>query len=133
MTTSSANTSRTYELGDENDIPVIAADIIYEGSAVGDNGSGYARPLVAADPFIGFALKKADNAAGAAGAQNVKVRAKGQIELPLSGASVADRGKNIYASDDMVFTLTSTSNSLIGKIKRFSRPGFVIVAFDATR
>jgi len=61
MTTLSADKPRDYQLGDREEYPVIAADIIYEGAAVGENGSGYARPLQAGDPFgqnagLGFAM-----------------------------------------------------------------------------
>jgi len=58
MTTLAVNLPRSYEQGDRNDLPVVAADIIYEGAAVGDNASGLARPLVAADPFLGFAERR---------------------------------------------------------------------------
>jgi hypothetical protein len=62
--------------------PVIAADIIYEGAAVGlVDGTGHARPLAAGDRFAGFAELKADNAAGAAAAINVKVIESGKIQL----------------------------------------------------
>ena len=78
MTTLAANTPRTYEGGpvriEEAAIPVIAADIIYEGAAVGIvPASGHARPLAAGDRFAGFANQKADNSAGAAAAINVDV------------------------------------------------------------
>ncbi|NCS83375.1 MAG: cytoplasmic protein, partial [Cyanobacteria bacterium] len=58
MTTLAKDQSRDFQQGEINDTPVIATDIIYEGAAVGDNGSGYARPLVAGDPFLGFAACK---------------------------------------------------------------------------
>jgi len=60
MATLAYDQPRAYEGADfkTNDFPVVAADIIYEGAAVGDNASGYARPLVAADPFWGFATRK---------------------------------------------------------------------------
>ena len=61
MATLTANKARSWELGDHNDLPVIASDIIYQGAAVGDNGSGYMRPLSSGDPFRGFAHEKADN------------------------------------------------------------------------
>src|SRR5687768_863678 len=65
MTTLAANKQRAYELGPRNMLPVIAADIIYEGAAVGAvAGTGHARPLVAGDSFSGFAVAKADNSAG---------------------------------------------------------------------
>jgi len=64
MTTLAANLPRSYELGALNHLPVIAADIIYEGAAVGVvAASGHARPLTAADRLPGFATRQADNAA----------------------------------------------------------------------
>lgn len=45
MTTLASDKARDYYQGDFHEFPVVAADIIYKGAAVGDNGSGYARPL----------------------------------------------------------------------------------------
>jgi len=131
MTTLAANSARTYELGDINEFPVIASDIIYEGAAVGDNASGYARPLVAGDPFRGFAEKKADNSAGSAGDINVRVLSKGKIKLAITSLAITDVGKDVYASDDDTFTLTATSNTRIGYVHRWLSTGYGIIAFDA--
>jgi predicted RecA/RadA family phage recombinase len=131
MTTLAANDVRSYEQGDMNDLPVIASDIIYEGAAVGDNGTNAHRPLVAGDRFAGFAVQKADNAAGAAGAITVWVRTKGRIQLPISSFDVTDVGKPVFASDDDTFTLTQGANSHIGKAVRFVATGSTIVEFDA--
>jgi hypothetical protein len=128
--------NRTFELagdGDSlNDLPVIASDIIYEGAAVGENGSGYMRPLVAADPFMGFAQRKVDNSTGAAGDLLVKLRTKGRVKLTIAGLNtIATNDKPpVYASDDDTFTLTSSSNSLIGYVERFIASGVGIVSFD---
>jgi len=132
MTTLALNKPRAFETGDFNDLPVVATDIIYEGAAVGENGSGYFRPLVAGDNFAGFAVAKADNSAGAAGAINVKVQQVGRIELEVTGVTaVTDEGSTVYASDDNTFTLSSTSNSAIGKIIRWISSTKCIVAFVA--
>jgi len=131
MATLSANTPRAYEGGDRNDLPVIAADIIYEGAAVGIvSGSGHARPLQAGDKFAGFAKEQADNSAGAAAAITVRVQEKGKIKLNVSGAVITDIGAPIYASDDNTFTKTATSNTLIGFVHRFVSSGVVIVDYD---
>jgi len=132
MTTLSTDVARAYEQGDRNHMGVIAADIIYEGAAVGDNGSGYARPLVAGDPFRGFAVEKADNSAGLVNAIKVWLRQKGRVELAISGLAVTDVGKAVYASDDATFTLTATSNSHIGRVIRFVSGGIGVVEFDAS-
>ena len=132
MTTLADNEPRAYETGDFNDLPVIAADIIYEGAAVGENASGYFRPLVAGDDFGGMAVKKADNSSGAAGAINVKVRQKGRITLNVTGVTaVTDEQSTVYASDDNTFTLTSSGNSAIGKIIRWISGTKCVVAFEA--
>lgn len=130
-TTLAVDKSRDFELGDFNDVPVIASDIIYEGAAVGDNGTNAFRPLTAGDRFAGFAVAQADNSAGAAGAINARVRRKGRVQLPIASIDVTDLGKPVYASDDNTFTLTESTNSHIGKAVRFVATGTVIVAFDA--
>jgi len=137
MATLAYDQPRAYEGADfkTNDFPVVAADIIYEGAAVGDNASGYARPLVAADPFWGFATRKADNSAGAAGDINVNCRERGYVVLPVVGVTgVGDVGDTVYASDDNTFTLTAGANTDIGKVDRYiGTPGttYCLVYFEA--
>lgn len=130
MTTLAADLARAFELGTINECPVIASDIIYEGAAVGDNGSGYARPLVGGDPFIGFAQSKADNSAGAAGAARVMLRTIGLVQLAVSGAVITDVGQPVYATDDNVFVFLPTGGTFIGFVKRFVSSGVVIVEFN---
>jgi hypothetical protein len=131
MTTLSQNTPRPYQLGAVEEYPVIASDIIYEGAAVGDNGSGYARPLVAGDPFRGFCLTPADNATGSAGDVRVKVQTHGLVELSIGSLAITDVGKTVYASDDNAFTLTQSTNTAIGYVQRYVSSGVGIVAFAA--
>ncbi len=132
MATLTKDTPREYELGDREAYPVIAANIIYEGAAVGENGSGYARPLTAGDAFLGFAEKQADNSDGAAGAVNVRVKTKGKIKAAISGLDItANDRPAVYMSDDNTFTLTPTSNSLIGYVSRWVASGVGVVEFDA--
>lgn len=133
MTTLSVDRSRSYELGDYNDQPVVASDIIYEGAAVGNNGTNAFRPLVAGDEFAGFAEARADNSAGAAGAIRVRVRSRGRVQLPITSFDVADVNKPVYASDDDTFSLTETTSSHVGRAVRFVATGSCIVEFDAGR
>jgi hypothetical protein len=131
MTTLATNAVRAYNEGDYGDLPMIASDIIYEGAAVGENGSGYFRPLAAADPFAGFATRKTENGA-TAGATSVNVRRKGIITLTVVGVTaVTDEGSTVYASDDNTFTLASTGNSSIGKICRWITGTTCEVYFEA--
>jgi hypothetical protein len=133
MTTLAADAPRQYALGDQEDYPMIASDIIYQGAAVGENASGYARPLAAADPFLGFAENTVDNSSGAAGAKTVRVRTRGVIRLTVAGATAitANDRAAVYASDDNTFTLTATSNSLIGYVRRWLASTDCLVEFDA--
>jgi hypothetical protein len=132
MTTLAVDQTRDYSLGDLDEYPMIAADIIYEGAAVGENGSGYSQPLVAADPFQGFAVEQCDNAAGSAGDKRVKVRTRGCITLPISALAITSNDRPaVYASDDNTFTLTASGNSLIGYVRRWVSTGIAIVEFDA--
>ena len=131
MTTLAANEPRTLELGDRNEFSVIAADIIYEGAAVGlVIGSGHARPLTSADRFVGFAEKKVDNSLGAAAALNVRTIKKGAIKLAVSGAVITDVGQAVYAQDDNAFSFIKTSGVFIGFMSRYVSAGVAIVQFD---
>ena len=132
MATLTKNTPRVYEVSTWSEYPVIASDIIFEGAAVGENTAGYSRPLEAGDVFQGFAKEKADNSTGAAGAINVTVRTKGKIQANITGVAItANDRPAVYMSDDDTFTLTATSNSLIGYVSRWVSSGVVIVEFDA--
>ncbi len=132
MTTLAVDKARAKELGEINQFPVIASDIIYEGAAVGVvAASGHARPLTAVDRFVGFAEAKADNSAGAAAAIDVRVMERGKIVLPVSGAVITDVGQPVYAQDDDAFSFVGTSGVFIGFAHRFVSAGVMVVDFDA--
>lgn len=130
MTTLAADAPRDILLGDINELPVIATDIIYQGAAVGDNGSGYARPLVSGDPFRGFAELKVDNSAGAAGDKYVRCRRRGLIQLSVTSVAITDVGRPVYASDDNTFALAGIGTK-VGYVHRYVSSGVAVVAFDA--
>jgi hypothetical protein len=138
MATLAVDKPRVFESGPGhpsfNEIPAIAADIIYAGAAVGEaTTTGTGRPLVAADVFMGFCIERCDNSAGAAGAKLIKVQDRGVVKLTVAGVTgVGDYDAPVYASDDDTFTLTSTSNTQIGKIKRVISGTTVLVEFEAT-
>lgn len=132
MTTLAADKQRDFQLGEIEEYPVIASDIIYEGAAVGENASGYARPLQGGDAFLGFAEAKVDNSSGSAGDKRVRVRTRGRVKLAISALAItANDRPAVYASDDDTFTLSSTSNSHIGWVSRWMETGYGMVEFDA--
>jgi hypothetical protein len=131
-TTLAANSPRIFEGGNRNEFAVIAADIIYEGAAVGlVDATGHARPLNAADRFAGFAEFKADNSAGNAADINVRVVESGKMQLSVTGAVITDVGQPVYATDDDTFTFNPVAAAFVGFVHRFVSAGVVIVAFDA--
>ena len=132
MATLAKDTPRAFFQGDHVDQPIIADDIIYQGAAVGDNASGYARPLVAGDPFFGFCTMQCDNTGGAAGAKLVRIKAAGAAQLAVTSVAITDVGKDVFASDDNVFILTQSTNTRIGFVKQFVSTGVAIVEFEST-
>lgn len=133
MTTLAADVIREFLLGDEQDYPVIASDIIYQGAAVGEDSNGYAQPLSAGDPFLGFAMSKADNSSGDAGDINVKVRRRGIVRLTVAGATAVTANDRpiVYAADDATFTLTAGSNTPIGRVAKWLASTDCLVEFDS--
>ena len=133
MTQLTKDTPRAFELGSINELPVAASSVIYEGSAAGVAASTgtVARQLVATDRFVGFAERKADNSAGAAGDVTVRLRTFGLAELDVTGADNTKVQSVVYASDGNTFTLTSTGNSKIGFIRRHISGTRCLVYFDA--
>jgi hypothetical protein len=132
MTTLAANKPRAFETGQRNSIPAIAADIIYEGAAVGAVAStGHGRPLAAGDLFVGFAEAKADNSIGAAADINIRLIEAGKVQLTVAGAVITDIGQPVYATDDDTFVFSPVGGVFIGFVHRFVSSGVVIVRFDA--
>ena len=119
MTTRSSDIPRSFELGDYTRLPVIASDIIYQGSALGfSSTSGNVRPLVSGDVFAGIAIEKCDNSSGAAAAKWVQAVRKGLVLLPLTGDAAGDEGQAVYATDDDTFTLETETGTKIGRLVR---------------
>ena len=132
MTTLATDTYRDIEVGERNEFPVIAADIIYEGAAVGlVIATGHARPLTSVDKFAGFCEKQVANSAGAAAALNVRVIKAGALKLSVTGAVITDVGQPVYAQDDNAFSFLKTSGVFIGFMRRFVSAGVAIVEFNA--
>jgi hypothetical protein len=118
----SADTPRAYGSGVEPifaSLPCTSNVTIYEGSAVGQSTTaGTYRALAAGDTFAGFAHEQVINPTS--GTKRVKVRTQGIVRIAVTGVSaVTANSEKVYASDDGTFTLTSTSNSYIGKVHQW--------------
>ncbi len=131
MTALNTDTNRVFETpNDSNATPVAASAKIYQGALVGRNAAGYGRPLNAGDNAVGFAKDNVDNTNGVDGEKTIELKAKGKASLFISGITIADVGRKVYASDDNTFTLTENGNSAVGKLVRFEKADYGIVAFD---
>jgi hypothetical protein len=101
------------------DVPVDDNVNVFKGAFVGVNAStGYARPLVAGDNFLGVAYCQANNTGPGHVAAGIKARLHQPLDIVhyLSGVAATDIGKVIYASADDTLTLSSSGNSRVGRI-----------------
>lgn len=101
------------------DLPMDDNVVIHKGALVGRNRStGYVRPLVAGDDFVGVAYRQADNtqAGHSAGAVDVRVYQSIDIVHAVAGLTQADLGREVFASDDETLTLSPAGNSRVGRV-----------------
>ncbi|HUW35623.1 MAG TPA: hypothetical protein VM223_28765 [Planctomycetota bacterium] len=130
----SADTPLTLDEGIINGLPAAAAKL-YEGSMLGLDADGYAAALLAGYQFLGHCFEQCDNSAGLAGDKKVKVRTgRYRAQVVLSGVSIVDIGRPVFASADGTCTLdatapTNASNSLIGVVHRYVTTDTAIVEF----
>lgn len=131
MTALTNDTNRVFEVdNDSNAVALAAGTKVFQGSLIGKTATGYGRALEAGDTAMGFAKDNVDNTDGTDGEKIVEVKSMGKVSLFISGLTIADVGKDVYASDDNTFTLTSTNNSKVGKIIRFEKSDYAIVYFN---
>jgi len=131
MATLLVDSPLTMVTGDFNSIGIIADDIVFEGAMVGDNASGYGRPLVAGDVFRGHALMKVDNEDGLAGAKEIRLRT-GRYRgiVTLTGVLITDVMKEVYAIDDSALTLSAAGNTRVGVVIRYDSSNKAVVEFQ---
>lgn len=126
----SADTPRTYELGDINELTVAATVTVYEGAFVfalkADGTAVVASPAISTHAFAGIAIEKAT--AG----NRVRLKDRGKIIMPVTEASAASVGAIVYASDDGTLTLTASTNVPVGYVSRHVTSTTCVVEFRAT-
>lgn len=131
MTTLAVDSPLVLVTGDFNSIGIIADDQVFEGAMVGENASGYGRPLVAGDLFLGHSLLNVDNSDGLAGAKEIRLRTgRYRGKVSISGILITDVGKEVYASDDATYTLSSAGNTRVGVVIRYNTSSTAIVEFQ---
>ncbi|MCO6437849.1 MAG: hypothetical protein J5J06_12225 [Phycisphaerae bacterium] len=106
---------------------------VFRGALLGLSPTGYARPLVAGDRFVGLAYEETDNIGGAAGDLSVRVYTRGDFELPLPGATFPDIGRPVFASADDTLTFAAAGNSCVGIVQDVLDAGEIILRLDTTQ
>lgn len=96
--------------------PVAAAVRIYRCALVGRDPGGYLKPFVPGDDFVGVAYEESDNTSGAAAAKTCRVYVQGDFDHALSGVTVADIGKAVFATDDDALSLLGHFDGFVGRV-----------------
>ncbi len=109
---------------------VVAGNHVYKGSLVGLAASGYARALIAGDPFVGIAYEEMDNSAGSSGDLSVRVYTLGDFGMTLTGATVADIGRPVFASADDTLTFSGSGNCYVGLVQNVVSTNEIILRLD---
>jgi predicted RecA/RadA family phage recombinase len=117
---------RNMRSGDRYGYPVLAGVTIFGGSVMGITAALAAVPAAHAScvALIGIAEERIDNSAGATGDQYANAK-KGIFDITLAGATAADIGSPVYASDDETFTLDAAAgaNLQIGTLHAIDADG----------
>jgi hypothetical protein len=132
MAVAAADYSREYESGKQNAYGVEAAEIIYDGTMGGFNGSAYARALNAGDEYAGFNKSgRVDNGDGAAGDLEVILDESVHVEMAVVGVTgPEDAGMWVYATDDQTLTISPGApgaSTRVGKVSRYVSAAVAIV------
>lgn len=100
--------------------------VIYAGMALSTVGELQV-PLRSGEPFAGFALRYSGP-----GISRFSIVEVGRVAVAVVGVTGSvDLGKTVYASSDATFTLTSASNSAIGKVVRHIYGTTCVVLFES--
>jgi hypothetical protein len=117
--TADRNTTTLGSAYNLNSFPVAASTIIYKGSMVALNSSGYAVPASGAANLVsaGIATAHVDNSTGSAGALSVQTMCIAGKFANDGSITIANVGKNAYFVDDQTIgASTSAGLSVAGPI-----------------
>ncbi|QDU03136.1 hypothetical protein V6x_28480 [Gimesia chilikensis] len=131
MTALIEDTPITKSIGEKVAYPVLAATLIYQGSAVGLTAAGYARPYQLGDRFIGHTPEGMNNSNGASGDVSVTVfRGQYYMLLNLSGVAITDAAirASVYVQDSGTYSLRVGFK--IGEVVHYRESGYALVLVD---
>jgi len=112
--------------------PVEAAQLIYKDAIVGRHfATGYRRPFEVCDVAEGIAVLEADNSSGSSGDIDVQLWTQGDFVLALTGVTIADLGKAVFATSDNTIALTGHALAFLGRIVGVHATNYAIVRLKA--
>lgn len=111
--------------------PLEASARPFQGGASGLAADGFARPLVAGDPLLGFAEQtlNLEDLRATDGAQTLNHRCglmDAETTLDATRADVVAR-RNVYLTEDGTFSFTASNNSLAGHLIGLTAAGKAVV------
>lgn len=112
---------------------VASSVYVYKGSFVGLNSTGYVRPLLSGDAFVGIAYEEKNNNTGSEGDQSVRVYTLGDFGHTLTGATVGDIGRPVFASEEDTLTFNGAGNSYVGIVQDRIASNEIILRIDSGR
>jgi hypothetical protein len=124
MADATAGRDAKRSVGDLQSVPIAASTVIYGGTIVTTNASGYAQVGGddASTTFVGIAADTVDNSSGSAGDKSVTVYTEGSFELAFTGtATQASVGITAMASDSQTVAAaaTTTNDVPVGRVVEF--------------
>lgn len=111
----------------KREYPVVAADICYKGGFAGLDPAGYVKPFEPGDVFVGIFYGTVDNSAGSAGAKNATVITGGDFQFALTGASLDDANKPVFATDDATLAFTGHPDAFVGRVVNYISAGTALI------
>ncbi len=108
---------RGYSRGNQFGAPIAPSEVVYTGGLTGLNASGQAQRIQTAGTvaFLGLAERGINNSATAAAGDTIV----GQLDcykLAVPGATAANIGAPVYATDDNTLTLTKPGTGFEGVV-----------------
>lgn len=131
MAALTADTPITQNVSSQSDLPVASAAVIYDGSIVGLNSSGYARAFTLGDQFAGHAVEGRDNTDGSNGTRRIAcLRGRYVLKVTLSGVAITDELARapVYAQNSG--TLDLTEGQRVGRVLQYLSSNTALVEFD---
>lgn len=114
---------------DKVNYPVKSGVHIYRHAFIGLDPAGYAQPFVPGlHEFKGIAFQEVDATSDSAdGDSTIELHTLKDVVETLTGATVADVGKPVYATDDETLALSGHPLALVGIIVRWEATDTVLV------